>query len=436
MTVSLTVPIKIRHTSYELVGLQRNRLYKVRLFCFYGNTKGPSTSWIYASTRSTSLENNICTGRLPNAYLGTNCLKRPSDSICNYTCIDGYMKSGFGVARDHYFRLSFLFGSFDIQCVNGTWETGYEKYGHRLENICLPEADFHKCPQSIPNGKLEDYCGPTLDWLCNFECNAGYNRHPYMTGGIKGFANKPEKLLCGYDGVWKTGYEDIGLNISLVCFGGTADKNCTDDPPNGYVYHKPVKSGHSHGMRCLDGFTPQTLDYPHRGNCMNGEWIIRATKYDSSINPQTVCLRNDTTRNCPRNIQNGRVPKGCSVNCRPVCEEGYHVFGEDGLSMAPDSITCEDGEWLTESQPYTGDNICVSSVGMNCSENIPNGRVPGPDYLLKDVERGRRYRSFYCNHGFRYHRSIRYIECIAGDWVTWNERFGLNVSKVCIQETD
>ena len=91
-----------------------------------------------------------------------------------------------------------------------------------------------------------------------------------MTGTIKGFNSDPEKLLCGEDGVWGTGYEDIGLNVSGVCFGGAADENCTDDLPNGYVYFKPVKSDHSHGMKCLDGFRPQILDSPDTATCMNG----------------------------------------------------------------------------------------------------------------------------------------------------------------------
>ena len=381
-----------------------------------------------------SLENAF-----PNAFLySLACLYDPSNSVCEFTCIEGYKKPDFASALDFIYLNG---DSVYIQCKNGTWKTGFEKYGHKLQDICLPEAVFHKCPQSIPNGNLEDHCGPTLDWLCNFECNDGYNRHPFMTGSIKGFFNDPEKLFCGEDGVWRTGYENIGLNVSGVCFGDVADENCTDDLPNSYVYHKPVQSGHSHGMKCLDGYRLQTLDSSGsnygRATCMNGEWVVRATKYDPRINPQTVCIRNDTRRVCPRNIPNGRIPEGCTVNCRPVCNEGYHVFGElSGFSRAPDSITCEDGKWLTESQPYTGDNICVPVYGMFCSEEIPNGKLIGPEYLLKDFDRGRRHRGYYCNPGSRHHRSILYIECIAGNWVTWNERFGLNVSALCVPETE
>ena len=40
-----------------------------------------------------------------------------------------------------------------------------------------------------------------------------------MGGMLKGFSNyESDKLLCGEDGVWKTGYEDVGLDITGLCF--------------------------------------------------------------------------------------------------------------------------------------------------------------------------------------------------------------------------
>ena len=39
-----------------------------------------------------------------------------------------------------------------------------------------------------------------------------------MGSRLKGFNNEPEKLVCGDDGIWKTGYEDVGLDISRLCF--------------------------------------------------------------------------------------------------------------------------------------------------------------------------------------------------------------------------
>ena len=67
-------------------------------------------------------------------------------------------------------------------------------------------------------GKLQKHCGPALDWFCKFECNTGYEKHPFMGARLKGFNNPPEKLLCGDDGTWKTGYEDVGPDISGLCF--------------------------------------------------------------------------------------------------------------------------------------------------------------------------------------------------------------------------
>ena len=78
------------------------------------------------------------------------------------------------------------------------------------------KADFHKCPLFIPNGDLEPHCGPATDWLCQFSCNNGFNKHTYMWGRLKWFHDKDFNLLC-QDGVWKTGYEDIGLEVSGVC---------------------------------------------------------------------------------------------------------------------------------------------------------------------------------------------------------------------------
>ena len=88
-----------------------------------------------------------------------------------------------------------------------------------LQQIKFIAASFEKCPASIPNGKLQKHCGPATDWLCEYECNSDYQRHPFMGGRLKGFSNyESDKLLCGEDGVWKTGYEDVGLDITGLCF--------------------------------------------------------------------------------------------------------------------------------------------------------------------------------------------------------------------------
>ena len=77
-------------------------------------------------------------------------------------------------------------------------------------------------------------------------------------------------------------------------------KNCTVDVPKVCVYRKSVKSGNTHGIKIVDWFLTQALDDTDLVTCVNGEWIIRATKYDSTITPETVWLRNDTARIYPR----------------------------------------------------------------------------------------------------------------------------------------
>ena len=76
--------------------------------------------------------------------------------------------------------------------------------------------DFQKCPLSIPNGALERHCGPATDWLCHFKCNEGYTKHTYMWGSLKNFKDEEYSLFC-VNGTWKTGYEDIGLDVFGVC---------------------------------------------------------------------------------------------------------------------------------------------------------------------------------------------------------------------------
>lgn len=40
-----------------------------------------------------------------------------------------------------------------------------------------------------------------------------------MTETLKGFNNELGKLFCD-NGVWKTGYEDVGIDVGGVCVGG------------------------------------------------------------------------------------------------------------------------------------------------------------------------------------------------------------------------
>ena len=90
-------------------------------------------------------------------------------------------------------------------------------YAPMLILLDVISAEFQRCPISIPNGVLEPHCGPATDWLCKFECNSGYHKHIYMSGKLKGVHDDPYMLYCEH-GVWKTGYEALGVDVSGVCY--------------------------------------------------------------------------------------------------------------------------------------------------------------------------------------------------------------------------
>ena len=74
------------------------------------------------------------------------------------------------------------------------------------------------CPTKFPNGRVQHDCGVDTDCLCSFECDAGFKPHPYFVNSAVGHGFVPRRLLCE-DGAFKTGYEDIGLDISGLCIG-------------------------------------------------------------------------------------------------------------------------------------------------------------------------------------------------------------------------
>ena len=80
-------------------------------------------------------------------------------------------------------------------------------------------ADFHRCPLSIPNGRLEPYCGPATDWLCDFKCADGYQIHPFLGTDrlyVSSWSYPPKRLYCE-NGAWLTGYENLGVAVDSVC---------------------------------------------------------------------------------------------------------------------------------------------------------------------------------------------------------------------------
>lgn len=69
---------------------------------------------------------------------------------------------------------------------------------------------------------------------------------------------------------------------------------------------------------------------------------------------------------------------------------------------------------------------------MYCSKSIPNGEIDEDGIFLRDDgTRVRKEMKFKCNPGFRKHRGVPFVECIAGNVVTWQERYGIDVSALC-----
>ena len=71
--------------------------------------------------------------------------------------------------------------------------------------------------------------------------------------------------------------------------------------------------------------------------------------------------------------------------------------------------------------------------GHPCSQEIPNGLAGRWERTYTDFGHGRlRSGAYVCNDGFRRNRARIMIECIAGQWKTGLERFGIDISKVCL----
>ena len=54
--------------------------------------------------------------------------------------------------------------------------------------------------------------------------------------------------------------------------------------------YTPCGSGYYCSYWCNEGYRKHALAETSL-YCLNGEWIIRTTKYDPSITPQTACMR-------------------------------------------------------------------------------------------------------------------------------------------------
>lgn len=370
-----------------------------------------------------SAQASFCPRNISNsqAVIGQDCIDDHRLTSCTVSCQDGYRIHRPDAAKYNY---AYIF------CDNGTWSTSGEDLGYAISNICLPEGEFRQCPLTISNGSLEEHCGPETDWLCSFKCNDGYRKHIFMSGELKTFIDDDTryKLKC-QKGEWKTGYEDVGLDNNGLCYP-LEQKNCTADIPNGDV-HRPCPSGYLCNFQCKTGYRMQALAKSDWPSCLNGEWKFAVSKFNTTITPATVCIPEASASTCTTNISNGHIPdSNCKVDCKPECDDGFYVPSGVG------PLTCENGSWLTKYSPYTGSNYCFPNGGYNCSFLIPNGSVGYPSSFLKDIgDNSRIYISYTCNEGFRRHRAIDNVECVAGTWITMQERFGIDVNSLCIPFT-
>ena len=426
--LTVRIPVSKDERHYSISGLLPDQLYEIQLYCVYNGHDGNSTQTFQVSTRTLSTNPSVCPGSLPNAALEPYCLTNPTYKYCDFTCLEGYRASHVPEVI-HERRWEPSLRPITLACREGKWVTRYEDYGFSVANICLPEADFNKCPATIPHGKLEPVCGPDTDWLCEFECEEGYYKHAYMSGILKNFFNREYMLYCD-KGIFKTGYEHLGVDVSKVCV--PPEPNCTNDNdiPHGKVPNLPCPSGYTCGFNCDEGYRKHALAWDNP-SCSEGEWILRTTKYDPTLTPENMCIREDEVQNCPRNIAHGRITSDCLTNCYPECDPGFKL-PRSAIFNGPGPITCENGKWLTDEAPYNGDNVCFPVDGHECPLVIENGISSTYNDNRFDDGASRSYIPYKCNDGFRKHRSVKWIECVAGKWVTWQERFGINTSSICI----
>lgn len=83
------------------------------------------------------MENNICSGSIPHAFLDKSCVDYPRYRTCKYTCEDGYRMNEVAAVLNN----NPLWGDdILIFCRNGTWITNFEDEGLKIEDICLPEG--------------------------------------------------------------------------------------------------------------------------------------------------------------------------------------------------------------------------------------------------------------------------------------------------------
>ena len=84
-----------------------------------------------------SVENRICNGTLPHAFLEPACLENPRQISCAFRCHTGYRESD---VIDLMFRTIFPNIQKKVLCYEGVWITHITGRGFGFLDICLPEG--------------------------------------------------------------------------------------------------------------------------------------------------------------------------------------------------------------------------------------------------------------------------------------------------------
>ena len=86
-------------------------------------------------------------------------------------------------------------------------------------------------------------------------------------------------------------------------------------------------------------------------------------------------------------------------------------------------------QFLIIAYHFTLQTFYIVTAGIYCPENIPHGKARK---FLDAGQAGRWEIGFRCDDGYRRHRGVDNVECVAGRVITWQERFGIDVSRLCI----
>ena len=86
-----------------------------------------------------------------------------------------------------------------------------------------------------------------------------------------------------------------------------------------------------------------------------------------------------------------------------------------------------------KNDPYHSKIILFVTDGIYCPEEIAHGKI---EKFLDRGWSGRWGIGFRCDVGYRRNRGVDNIECVAGRVITGQERFSIDVSKLCVPVGD